>query len=89
MNTCPYCKSSQKQVKSGFNPSGSQRYLCKCCQRIYTPQPNPNGYSTEIRQLAVEMHQSGLSYRAISKKLNVGTQSVANWVHVSPKSCEE
>ena len=81
MKTCPYCQASTKQVKSGFNPSGSQRYLCKHCDRIYTPKPNPNGYSVEVRQLAVKMHEDGFSYRAIGRKLDVGTQSVANWVH--------
>jgi len=81
MNICPYCNSTEKQVKSGLNPSGSQRYLCKQCLRIYTPQPNPNGYPMETRQKAVKLYQEGLSYRAVSRKLSVGIQTVANWVH--------
>jgi transposase len=56
------------------------------CHRIYTPQPNPNGYSVEIRNLAINMHRKGLSYRAIGKKLKVGAQSVANWVNITEEA---
>ncbi|MCP4427203.1 MAG: IS1 family transposase [Chloroflexi bacterium] len=86
MKTCPYCTATKKQVKSGLNPSGSQRYLCKQCHRIYTPQPNPNGYPTEIRRLAINLYREGYSYRAVGKKLGVGVQSVANWVHANAKT---
>ena len=88
MNICPYCDAKTKQVKSGLNPSGSQRYLCKWCDRIYTPAPNPNGYPAEIRLQAIELHEQGYSYRAIGKKLQVGTQSVANWVHAGKEACQ-
>ncbi|MCB9418567.1 MAG: IS1 family transposase [Ardenticatenaceae bacterium] len=89
MKKCPYCHAKSKQVKSGFNPSGSQRYLCKWCDRIYTPSPNPNGYSSEIRLQAIKLYEEGHSYRAIGKKLKVGTQSVSNWVHAGKEVCEE
>jgi transposase-like protein len=89
MNKCPYCQAKSKQVKSGFNPSGSQRFLCKWCDRIYTPAPKPNGYSSEVRLEAIKLHEAGHSYRVIARKLCVGTQSVANWVHAGKEACEE
>jgi transposase len=36
---------------------------------------------------AVKLHEAGYSYRAIGRKLKVGTQSVANWVHASKNHC--
>ncbi len=83
MKSCPYCHATKKQVKSGLNPSGSQRYLCRMCNRIYTPRPNLNGYSNEVKAQAVKLYAEGYSYRAIGRRLHVGTQSVANWVHAS------
>ena len=36
---CPACQATIKQGKAGFNRSGSQRYLCRVCSRVYTPAP--------------------------------------------------
>lgn len=77
---CPNCSSQGKQYKAGFNHSGSQRYQCSQCKRVYTPQPNPNGYDPEIRMLAVRMYVEGNSYHAIARILKVNPQSVVNWV---------
>jgi transposase len=38
---------------------------------------------------AVKLHEDGYSYRAIGRKLKVGTQSVANWVHANKDNCED
>ncbi|RMG97800.1 MAG: IS1 family transposase [Chloroflexi bacterium] len=81
---CPYCQTYTHQVKAGRNPSGSQRYLCKQCQRIYTPTPRRNGYAPDMREKARQLRQEGLSYRAIARQLNVGTQTVINWVNTPP-----
>lgn len=77
---CPNCKKRTKQVKNGFNGSGSQKYLCKECGQKYTPEPNVNGYPTETRQLAIRMYVEGNSYGAIARILKINPQSVANWV---------
>ena len=69
-----------KQYKAGFNPSGSQRYRCGECKRVYTPEPKPNGYSKETRMLAIRMYVEGSSYGSIARILKVNPQSVANWV---------
>jgi insertion element IS1 protein InsB len=77
---CSECQSSKNQTKAGFNPSGSQKYQCGECDRIYTPHPKPNGYPAETRLLAVRMYVEGSSYRSIARILKVNPQSVVNWV---------
>jgi transposase-like protein len=77
---CPYCENQEQQVKDGKNHSGTQRYLCKDCQRHYTPEPKQRGYSDEIRMQAVRMYVDGINLRRIGRHLGVNHQSVANWV---------
>src|SRR5687768_9260129 len=78
---CPRCQASEKQYKAGFNPSGSQRYRCGECNRVYTPEPLSQGYSSETRMLAIRMYMEGSSQRSIGRILQVSPQSVANWIH--------
>ena len=80
MSQCPHCQRTEKQVKVGRNPSGSQRYLCRVCQRKYTPQPNEAGYPDEMRRKALELDVDGLNFRRIARVLEVSHQTVANWV---------
>lgn len=77
---CPKCKSSKRQVKNGLNQSGSQKYLCRGCGSVHTPDPKRNGYPDEIRLLAIRMYVEGNSYNAIGRILKVNPQSVVNWV---------
>ncbi len=77
---CPKCGANWKQYKAGFNPSGSQRYRCGECNRVYTPKPIHHGYSDETRLLAIRMYVEGSSYGSIGRVLKVNPQSVANWV---------
>ena len=79
--SCPTCQSKQKQYKSGFNRSGSQRYRCGICNRAYTPEPKENGYPVETRLLALRMYLEGNSTRAIGRILKISQQSIANWVN--------
>ena len=78
---CPRCQAKQKQYKAGFNPSRSQRYRCGECNRVYTPEPLPQGYSSEKRMLAMRMYVEGSSQRSIGRILQVSPQTVANWIH--------
>lgn len=78
--SCPSCQATQKQYKSGFNRSGSQRHRCGVCNRAYTPTPKENGYPVETRLRAVRMYVEGNSTRAIGRILQVNQQSVSNWV---------
>jgi len=77
---CPKCLATTKQYKAGFNPSGSQRYRCGVCNRVYTPEPKTRGYPSEIRARALQMYMEGNSQRAIARILKTGQQTVANWV---------
>src|SRR5919199_548125 len=83
MNSCPHCQRSAGQVKSGRNRSGSQRYLCKVCQRIYTPQPAPHGYDDAVRRRALKLYLDGNNFRRIARDLKVHHQSVVNWINAA------
>lgn len=81
MNICPSCGASERQVKNGRNPSGSQRYKCQACGRIYTPEPTPAGYEQSVRDQAIRLYVEGINLRRIGRILGVNHQSVANWVN--------
>ena len=77
---CPTCHANEGQVKNGMNKSGSQKYLCRECGRVHTPEAKRSGYADEIRLLAIRMYVEGNSYNAIGRILKVNPQSVVNWV---------
>ena len=81
MTQCPHCSSSEQQTKSGHTRTGSQRYKCKECRRIYTPDPKPLGYPDETRREAVRLYLEGTNFRRIGRVLGVNHQSVVNWVN--------
>jgi len=78
---CPCCRSPYRQIKWGRTPTGSQRYRCQVCRRVYTPAPRKRGYPEEMRRAAVQMHLNGIQLRRIARQLGVHHQSVANWVN--------
>ena len=80
MNICPYCQSSENQVKAGKNKSGSQKYLCKRCGRRNTPEPSQM-YGDEIRLQAVKLSVDGMNYRRIARHLGVDHKTIINWVN--------
>ena len=81
MIQCPHCASSQGQTKSGYTHTGSQRYKCKECQRIYTPDPKPLGYPEETKREAVRLYLEGVHFRRIGRVLGVNHQSAVNWIN--------
>lgn len=81
MHQCPHCDSAERQVKSGFNRTGSQRLQCQSCRRQYTPDPNPLGYDEKTREAALKLYLEGNGFRRIGRLLSVNHQSVANWVN--------
>ena len=81
MNPCPYCHANERQVKAGLNKSGSQRWRCQVCQRRYTLEPSPHGYSERMQQQAVQLYADGMNFRRIARHLEVSYQSVINWVN--------
>ena len=60
---------------------GSQRYKCRSCCRVYTPNPQPLGYADEIKREAVRLYLEGINFRRIGRILTVNHQSVINWVN--------
>ena len=80
MHQCPHCQSAERQVKSGFNRTGSQRLQCQSCRRQYTPEPNPLGYDDKTREAALKLYLEGNGLRRIGRLLSVNHQTVANWV---------
>jgi transposase-like protein len=83
MHQCPYCHSTERQVKSGFNRTGSQRLQCRSCRRQYTPRPNPLGYDDKTRESALKLYLEGNGLRRIGRLLSVNHQSVANWINAA------
>lgn len=78
---CPHCQNGTEQVKAGKTRFGSQRYKCKPCQRVYTPEPKQQGYPGDVRQKAVRMYVDGQNFRQIARELGVDHKSVINWVN--------
>ncbi|MEB2287653.1 MAG: helix-turn-helix domain-containing protein [Anaerolineae bacterium] len=81
MKPCPYCQSTERQVKAGCNGSGSRRYKCQTCQRKYTPEPKAIGYPDAVRRQAIQLYVDGMSFRRIARTLGVAHRSVINWVN--------
>jgi transposase-like protein len=85
MSQCPHCRDTENQIKSGLNRTGSQRFACKLCQRTYTPEPNPLGYTDDVRKQALRLYIEGNSFRRIARLLAVNHQSVINWINAFHK----
>ena len=81
MHQCPYCYSTERQVKSGFNRTGSQSVQCQACRRQSTPAPNPLGYDDKTKEAALKLYLEGNGLRRIGRLLSVNHQSVANWIN--------
>src|ERR671921_916423 len=86
MTQCPHCEAAEEQTTYGRTKRGSQRYKCRTCQRVYTPEPLPLGYADDVKGEAVRLYLEGTNFRRIGRILGVNHQSVINWVnsyHVS------
>ena len=77
---CPRCTHSDRQIRDGKTPAGSQRMRCKLCGCRYTPDPKDYGYDEEVRLQALTLHFEEISLREIGRLLEVNHQSVANWI---------
>jgi len=80
LTQCPVCQATVKQTKAGRNRSGSQRYRCSECGRVYTPAPNPIGFSAELRELALQLYLAGNSQRSIAGMLDTSPKTISKWV---------
>lgn len=77
---CPKCGRIEKQVKRGYNRSGTQRCMCKECGITYTIEPKKRAYPEETRKLAIKMYYSGVSGRGVGKVLGMDKANVYNWI---------
>ncbi len=86
MSKCPHCERTEEQVKVGFTEAGSQRYMCKHCQRKYTPEPKEQGYDEGVRIQVLKLYVDGNNLRRIARIVGVSHQTVANWVNAHAAS---
>ena len=77
---CPVCGAETKQMKMGFNRSGTQRCICKECGVTYTLEPKKREYPEEIRRQAIKLYYSGVSGRGVGKLLSMSKANVYNWI---------
>jgi transposase-like protein len=77
---CPVCEAESRQMKKGFNRSGTQRYLCGKCGATYTPEPKGNAYDEETRALAIKIYYAGASGRGVGKVFGFSKANVYNWI---------
>lgn len=92
MTRCPHCEATDDQTTYGRTMRGSQRYKCRHCARVYTPDPLPLGYSDDLKREAVRLYLEGTNSRRIGRILSVNHQSVINWVnayHASLPAAEQ
>ena len=66
-------------VKNGFNPNGSQKYLCRECQRVTTPEPTPTGVEPEVKRRALQLVVDGTGFRAAARQVGVAHSAVLTW----------
>ena len=78
--TCPVCGSTEKQVRKGYNRSGTQRRLCNVCGAAYTMGPEKRESSEGTRTPAIKMYDSGVSGRGVGKVLGRNTGNVYRWI---------
>jgi transposase-like protein len=78
LRKCPVCGQTERQVKRGFTPSGSQRILCRSCGKIYTP--DKKRYSEETKRPAIKLYLSGVSGRGVGKILGISPPMAVRWI---------
>ena len=82
---CPKCGRTENQIKKGYNPSGTQRCICKECGVVYTLNPKKRDYPEETKQMALKMYYAGASGRGVGKVLNMSKANVYNWIKKNDK----
>jgi transposase-like protein len=76
---CPRCGSAEGQSNYGYNRSGTGRRRCGACGKTYTVGAKNRAYSTEIREKAIALHNSGVSCRGVGRILKMSKGNVKNW----------
>jgi transposase-like protein len=82
MSQCPHCQATEDQTTYGRTLlRGSQRYKCRACTRVYTPDPLPLGYPDETKREAVRLCREGVNFRRIGRVSGVNHQSIINRIN--------
>jgi transposase-like protein len=87
-DSCRYC--GQKALwKIGYTPIGNPRYRCVSCRRNFVAEPHYTGYSNALKQEVVLLKTTGLSNRAIARKLGINHQTVNAWLGSEAAAAQE
>ncbi len=78
---CVSC-GSDRVAKNGHRHD-KQRYICKDCGKQFAQEYSTRGYPPQIKQQCLELHQQGISFRAIERQTGVSHNTVINWVRQS------
>ncbi|CAN5248582.1 hypothetical protein BH20GEM2_BH20GEM2_03000 [soil metagenome] len=73
---CPHCHQAEPVVRFGTNRSGTQRLLCKACQRTFTPAPRDRSITPETEERIAGALSERLSQRAIARVLRVSRDTI-------------
>ncbi len=78
MSRCPHCQATEDQTTYGRTMRGSQRFKCRHCARVYTPEPLPLGYGDDIKREALRLYLEGSSYEEMAEDLGCDTKTIDN-----------
>ena len=59
------------------------------CNRKYTPEPKPRGYSDDMRKQAIQMYVDGMNLRRIGRHFGIHHRTVSLWVQAHAASLPE
>ena len=84
IGNCPYCQNKQT-VKNGKH-KGSQRYLCKVCNRnfIYSTGTALQGIKKKGQfeeYKTIMLNEGFVTLKTMSKRLNISIQTAFDWRH--------
>lgn len=85
---CERCQNEDKQIKAGKTAARSQKYKCKVCGKVYTPNPKERNYSEEIIQQAIKLYAEGNSGRQVGRILGIGKNMCIYWIKKYAKIIE-
>ena len=77
---CERCKNENNQIKAGRTKAGSQKYKCKHCGKVYTPNPKGRNYSEEVKKQAIKLYMEGNSGRAVGRILGISKNICLYWI---------
>ena len=77
---CKNCGKETGQIKAGKTRVGSQKYKCKHCGKVYTPNPKERSYSEEIKKQAIKLYMEGNSGRAVGRILGISKNICLYWI---------